>query len=153
MLCENFVQPKPILEPRAYHYPYRCTLGLLGLLAKLGDDGGGGNIPAPLGNGTPNELEGICPNLNEPARLPPSAAPPIVSEEDMILLVAERAERAEGDCERDDRPARGESRDERVMAGERERELYGVAGGEGYGELRGEKEGSDCDSHLWLRLF
>ena len=45
------------------------------------------------------------------------------------------------------------SREPRVMAGERERELNGVAGGDGYGESRGEQEGSDCDSHLWLRRF
>lgn len=104
---------------------HRCTLEFEGLLVKLGDDGGGGNIPAPLGKGAPKVLDGTCPNLNEPERLPPSVQAPIVSADDTILLlvVAERAERAEGDCERDDKPASGESRDERVIAGEREREL------------------------------
>ena len=42
-----------------------------------------------------------------------------------MLLVPERPDRADGDCERE------ESRDERVIAGERERELSGVAGGDG----------------------
>lgn len=90
---------------------------------KLGDDGGGGNIPAPLGKGAPKVLDGTCPNLNEPERLLPNVVAPMVSAVDTMLLVAERAERAEGDCERDDKPANGESLDERVIAGEREREL------------------------------
>ena len=71
---------------------------------------------------------------------PPTAAAPIVSAEDTMLLVAERserAERAEGDCAREESlelerttERAGEKSRER-MPGDRERELTGVVGGEG----------------------
>ena len=110
--------------------------------------GGGGKTPAP-------RWSGGCPSTPKDPFL---TVLPIVSAQDTMLLVAERserAERAEGDCERDEielatpevKEREGDRSRERIE-GERERELYGVPGGDGYGESLGENEGSDCDSHL-----